>query len=86
MEIAARVDTPTYPPSQEYVCIAWRDGFDRTDGPETFCIYAEDSEQNFTLPDGTMLGFVPMIRCYDASGEMIYSAEINQRWSTSIIG
>ena len=84
VEIVARVDRPTYPPSQEYVSIAWRDGFDRMDGAETFCIYAEDSEQYYMEPDGTMLSFVPMIRCYDAAGGMIYSAGMNQSWSTSL--
>ena len=84
VEIVAKIDRPTYPPSQEYVSIARQDGFDRTDGPETFCIYAEDSEQYYTQPDGTVLGFVPMIRCYDAAGEMIYSAGMNQSWSTSL--
>ena len=84
VEIVVRVDHPTNPPSQEYICMARQDGFDRTDGPETFCLYAEDSHQYYTNPDGTILGIVPMIRCYDDAGEMIYSAEMNQSWSTSM--
>ena len=84
VEIVARVLAPAYLQPQEDVIFARQDGFDRTDGPETFCIYAEDAEHSYMLPDETLCGIEPMIRCYDAAGGMIYSAEMNQSWSTSL--